>query len=182
MLAREVTRWTRVCDKRLHRLICYLYHECNLVLTCSLGDDLQDLKLALYSDASFADDLTTSKSCIGTVLSIVGPRTNIPLTWLCKKQTAVSHSSTESEIVALDTSIRVEGIPALGMFDCVLDVLLPVTGQSKKTLESSNVGKRKGMSIWKVHYVDPLGMLVPKRAKMVILEDYKFCSFWYQMP
>ena len=22
VLAREVTRWTRVCDKRLHRLIC----------------------------------------------------------------------------------------------------------------------------------------------------------------
>ena len=24
-LAREVTRWTRACDKRLHRLICYLH-------------------------------------------------------------------------------------------------------------------------------------------------------------
>ena len=103
VLAREVTRWTKACDKRLHRLICYMYHECNLVLTCYLGDDLKDLKLALYSDASFADDLATSKSCTGAVLSIVGPRTNVPLTWLCKKQTAVSHSSTESEIVALDT-------------------------------------------------------------------------------
>ena len=127
--------------------MCYFHHEINLVLTCFLGDKIEDLKLALYSDASFADDLTTSKSCTWTVLSLVGPKTNIPLTWLCKKQTAVSYSSTESEIVALDTSIRVEGIPALGMFDCVLDVLSPLSGQSKKTLESSSVGKRKATSI-----------------------------------
>ena len=57
------------------------------------------------------------------------------------------------------------------MFDTVLDVLLPVAGQSNKTLNSSSTGKRKGMSIWKADYVDPMGMLVPKRAKMVILED-----------
>ena len=63
----------------------------HLVLTCFVGDRIQDLKLALYSDASFADDLATSKSCTGTVLSIVGPNTYVPLTWLCKKQTAVSH-------------------------------------------------------------------------------------------
>ena len=24
-LAREVTRWTKACDKRLHRLICYMH-------------------------------------------------------------------------------------------------------------------------------------------------------------
>ena len=62
-----------------------------------------------------------------------------------------------------------EGIPTLGLFDCVFDVLLPVAGQ--KTLSSSNVGRRKGMSIWSVDYVDPLGMLVPRRAKMIVLED-----------
>eukprot|EP00973_Karenia_brevis_P030524 4209632-Karenia_brevis.AAC.1 len=31
-LARDVTRWNAACDKRLHRLICYLHHhrECKL--------------------------------------------------------------------------------------------------------------------------------------------------------
>ena len=33
--------------------------------------------------------------------------------WMCKKQTAVSHSSTESEIISLDTGLRLDGIPAL---------------------------------------------------------------------
>ena len=43
---------------------------------------------------------------------LVGERTYVPLTWLCKKQSAVYHSSTESEVVAFDTALRVEGIPA----------------------------------------------------------------------
>ena len=33
--------------------------------------------------------------------------------WMCKKQTAVSHSSTESEIIPLDAGLRLDGILAL---------------------------------------------------------------------
>ena len=35
---------------------------------------------------------------------------------MCKKQTAVSHSSTESEIISLDTGLRLDGLPALELF------------------------------------------------------------------
>ena len=34
---------------------------------------------------------------------------------MCKKQTAVSHSSTESEIISLDIGLRLDGLPALGI-------------------------------------------------------------------
>ena len=34
MLAREVTKWTTACDKRLHRLICYLHHTKHWSQTC----------------------------------------------------------------------------------------------------------------------------------------------------
>ena len=33
--------------------------------------------------------------------------------WICKKQTSVSHSSTEAEIISLDAGLRMDGIPAL---------------------------------------------------------------------
>ena len=36
---------------------------------------------------------------------------------MCKKQTAVSHSSTESEIISLDTGLRLDGLPALELWD-----------------------------------------------------------------
>ena len=42
---------------------------------------------------------------------------------MCKKQTAVSHSSTESEIIALDTGLRLDGLPALELWDLIVSVL-----------------------------------------------------------
>ena len=42
---------------------------------------------------------------------------------MCKKQTSVSHSSTESEIIALDAGLRLDGIPALDLWDLILSVL-----------------------------------------------------------
>ena len=42
---------------------------------------------------------------------------------MCKKQTAVSHSSTESEIISLDTGLRLDGLPALEPWDLIVSVL-----------------------------------------------------------
>ena len=103
-LAREVTKWTVACDKRLKRLIEWIHSTTNWVQTCWIGDDFNDCILAQAIDASFAADLRDSKSTTGSLLFLVGPNTFVPVTWLCKKQTAVSHSSTEAEIIALDAA------------------------------------------------------------------------------
>ena len=42
---------------------------------------------------------------------------------MCKKQTSVSHSSTESEIISLDTGLRLDGLPALELWDLIVCVL-----------------------------------------------------------
>ena len=39
---------------------------------------------------------------------------------MCKKQTSVSHSSTESEIISLDAGLRLDGIPALDLWDLIV--------------------------------------------------------------
>ena len=41
---------------------------------------------------------------------------------MCKKQTSVSHNSTEAEIISLDASLRMDGIPALDLWDMVIEV------------------------------------------------------------
>ena len=41
---------------------------------------------------------------------------------MCKKQTSVSHSSTESEIISLDTGLRLDGLPALELLDVIVSV------------------------------------------------------------
>ena len=42
---------------------------------------------------------------------------------MCKKQTAVSHSSTESEIISLDTGLRLDGLSALELWDLIVSIL-----------------------------------------------------------
>ena len=48
---------------------------------------------------------------------------------MCKKQTSVSHSSTESEVISLDASLRRDGIPALNIWDLVVEVFHSFSNQ-----------------------------------------------------
>ena len=53
----------------------------------------------------------------------MGSHTFVPISWMCKKQTSVLHSSTESEIISLDAGLRLDGIPALDLRDLIVSVL-----------------------------------------------------------
>ena len=53
----------------------------------------------MFQDSDFAGDLEDSKSTSRGTLCILGSHTFVPISWMCKKQTSVSHSSTESEII-----------------------------------------------------------------------------------
>ena len=48
-----------------------------------------------------------------------------PFDLAVKKQTAVSHSSTEAEVIALDAGLRTEGLPLLHLWECVLETMYP---------------------------------------------------------
>ena len=98
-LAGEVTRWSRVCDKRLHRLMEYMWWHWDDVQVSFVGDAPERCGLFLFCDASFASDIPHSKSTSGAFLALVGPNTFCPITWLVKRQGAVTHSSSEAEIV-----------------------------------------------------------------------------------
>ena len=62
-----------------------------------------------------------------------GSHTFVPISWMCKKQTAVSHSSTESEIISLDTGLRLDGLPALELWDLIVSVLGNVSRVSDRS-------------------------------------------------
>ena len=61
---------------------------------------------------------------------------------MCKNQTAVSHSSTESEIISLDTGLRLDGLPALELWDLIISVLGNVSRVSDGAGQPVN-GKNK---------------------------------------
>ena len=122
-LARSITKWTKACDKRLNRLIPYIHHTCEYRQFCHFGNTAKQCRLGLFQDSDFAGDLEDSKSTSGGTLCVFGSRTFVPISWMCKKQTAVSHSSTESEIISLDTGLRLDGLPALELWDLIVSVL-----------------------------------------------------------
>ena len=52
---------------------------------------------------------------------------------MCKKQTSVCHSSTESEIISLDTGLRLDGLFALELWDLIISVLGNISRISDRT-------------------------------------------------
>ena len=61
---------------------------------------------------------------------------------MCKKQTSVSHSSTESEIISLDAGLRLDDIPALDLWDLIV-LVLGNTNQSHKERGDPFMNKRE---------------------------------------
>ncbi len=119
-LAQKVTKWDKGCDRMLHRLMCYINSSLDLRLKGHIGDSPKDLVISLYSDADFAGDKESSKSTSGIFIALTGPNSFYPLNAISKKQTCVSHSTPEAEIVAANAAVRTEGLPALGLWQLVL--------------------------------------------------------------
>ena len=98
----------------------------------------QHCRLGPFQVSDFAGDLEYSKSTSGGTLCIFGSRTFVPISWMCKKQMSVCHSSTKSEVISLDAGLRMDGLPALDLWDVVIEVL----HYSKNTLTHPAGGDR----------------------------------------
>ena len=64
---------------------------------------------------------------------------------MCKKQTSVSHSSTESEIISLDAGLRLDGILALDLCDLIV-VVLGNTNQNRIEWRDPLLNEREACS------------------------------------
>ena len=113
--ARAVTKWTQACDKRLACLMSYIHHTCEFRQYCYVGNTANQCRLGQFQDSDFAGDLEDSNSTSEEILCIFGRQTFVPISWMCKKQISVSHSSTEAEVISFDAGLRMHGIHALDL-------------------------------------------------------------------
>ena len=51
---------------------------------------------------------------------------------MCKQQTSVSRSTTEAELISLDAGLHMDGIPALDLWDLVIEVYHSTPNQINK--------------------------------------------------
>ena len=140
-LARSITKWTKACDKRVNQSISYIHHTCEYKQYCYVGNIAIQHRLGLFEDSDFAGDLEDSKSTSGGTSCVFGSHTFVPISWMCKKQTSVSHSSTESEVISLDTGLRLDGLIALELWDLIVCVLRNISHISDRTGQLVN-GKK----------------------------------------
>ena len=81
-----------------------------------VGNSLDEVSPHLFADADFAGCIKTARSTSGIYLGLYGSETRFPLQAQSTRQTVVSHSTTQSEVVAADTALRTIGIPALELW------------------------------------------------------------------
>ena len=125
------------------RLICYIHSTLDHRLIGTVNDPAESLRLRLYVDADFAGDRLDAKSTNGGFLCLYGENTFFPLAWICKKQTAVSRSTTEAEVISLAHSLFAEALPTAALWCEILgrDVLLEVLEDNEATIK---IIKKKG--------------------------------------
>ena len=97
-----------------------------------------------------------------------------PISWMCKKQTSVSHSSTESEIISLDTGLRLDGLFALELWDLIVSVFGNISHISDRTGQPVNGKNKSHNKIDAMHDIDYVPSNVQssnQEALLYVFED-----------
>ena len=110
-----------------------------------MGNTAKQCRLGLFQEFDFAGDLEDSNSTSGGTLCVFGSHTIVSKSWMCRKQTAVSLRSPESEIISLDTGLSLDGLPALELWDLIVSVLGNV----------SRVSDRRNLRMMKTNTTNP---------------------------
>ena len=104
--------------------ISYIHNTSDFRKYCYVGNTAQQCRLRLFQDSDFAEDLQDSKSKSGGIFMFFGEgRTFVPISWVCKRQVAVSFSSSDSAVKSLDAGLGMNGIPTLDSRDLFFEVL-----------------------------------------------------------
>ena len=96
---------------------------------------------------------------------------------MCKKQTAVSHSSTESEIISLDTGLRLDGLSALELWDLIVSVFGGVSQISDRSRQHDSDVKKHHKSQRRIDVMEEIDSVLSnvqssrQKALLYVFED-----------
>ena len=139
----------------------YIHSWPDLCATGWVGDPMSDLRPHLFSDADLAGCGQTQRSTSGVLHTVLGPASSFPIAVVCKRQSCVSHSTPEAEIVAMSSALRTVGLPAMFVWDVLLPGAKLVVREDNSTairvVETGrnptmrHVGRTHGVSIAFLH-------------------------------
>ena len=139
-----------------------------------MGNTAKQCRLGLFQDSDFAGDLEYSKSTSGGTLCFRKSYICSNKLGMCKKQTAVSHSSTESEIISLDTGLRLDGLLALELWDLIVSVhgnISHISDRTGKPVYGKNKSYNKIDAIQDIDSVPSNVQSASREALLYVFED-----------
>ncbi len=155
-LACYLTKWTSECDARLHQIVCYINSTLSHRLVGWVGDDLGSVQPHLYADADFAGCTGSQKSTSGVHHFLRGPNTCFPIHGVSKRQSCVSVSTPEAEIVCGFYAMKTVGLPSLPIWEKILpgNVQLCVHEDSQAMIRVCHTGQNPTMRyLGRVHRI-----------------------------
>ena len=122
-LARFVTKWTVIQDRKLERLFDFINSTIETVLISKVDStDLPYVFLAGFPDADFSGCKETGRSTSGNWLELAAPsnKTAAALEWASKRQTATATSTTEAEMASAHKILKDSAIPSQILWEALL--------------------------------------------------------------
>ena len=139
-LARRISRWSINEDRRLRRLMSYVFHHADWGLMHQLHpDDLKHAFLDYSPDAELGGDVYSTKASGGFWLELSSPdgKRKWPICYSCKKAGHTSGSTADSETWSLvganDCGLKREIIPLLHQAEVTLKRAVKLVGKEDNT-------------------------------------------------
>ena len=129
-LARSITKWTKACDKRLSRLISYIHHTCEYKQSCYVGNTAKQCRFGLFQDSDFARDLEDSKSTSGEHCAFSEAIHLFQSVGCVRNKLQFRTVQQIQKSFLLDAGLRMDGKPALDLWDLIVTVLHGNTHQN----------------------------------------------------
>merc|ERR1712004_273133 len=113
--------------------------------------ELVALQPHLFADADFAGCTDTQRSTSGLHLAIRGPNSCFPIAGVSKRQTCVSHSTPEAEMVSMNHALRHCGLPCLDLWHVLLPQAMIKVVESGRNPTMRYIGRTHGVSVAWLH-------------------------------
>ena len=115
-----ITKWDSLCDKRFHKIMCYIQATKSYRMVGYVGDPMKDVRPHVYADADLAGCAATQRSTTGIHAQLEGPHTCFPICGISKRQGCVSSSTPEAEMVAGHHAYNKVIVPQLDLWQHLL--------------------------------------------------------------
>ena len=122
-LAQKLAKWDELCDRKMLRIIQYLKHTKSVRQIGFVGDPTDEISISVFTDADFAASREDMKSTSGVFVCLHGPNTFYPLSVFSKKQTCISHSTVEPELVSGCDGLRRSIFPIMSLWELLVSLV-----------------------------------------------------------